>query len=303
MPRQEARDETGARPMLTPAPAFAGVVVSGDPATPRNGLPAAKAGRAEGDETEQHVRQALAEHVLRSPHLPPSLAHGLAADIHNLPLRSEPFATAETGRSTNGGSGGLAQIHRRIVAVSEAIRDMLIRRHGLPVPLVDEIVMHGRERALTAALEAGPSHQELEQLASGLMAEDRLTPTLMLRCLCLGQLQLFEAAMAALAGTTSQRVHAMLYEEGPNEFFRLYELTALPLGFYRAFRAALDVVTQLGRDAASTWHRDVTREIIARLVKAYEQVSPEDLAHVLSQLSHRLKAAAGPNGNGRQALA
>jgi uncharacterized protein (DUF2336 family) len=163
--------------------------------------------------------------------------------------------------------------------------------------------MHGRERALTAALEAGPSHQELEQLASGLMAEDRLTPTLMLRCLCLGQLQLFEAAMAAMAGTTSQRVHAMLYEGGPNEFFRLYELTTLPLGFYRAFRAALDVVTQLGRDAASTWHRDVTREIIARLVKAYEQVSPEDLEHVLSQLSHRLKAAAGPKGTGRQALA
>ncbi|MDH3475498.1 MAG: DUF2336 domain-containing protein [Rhodospirillales bacterium] len=303
MPRQEARDETGARPMLAPAPAFARTVVSGDPANPRNGLPTAEADRAGRDETEQHVRQALAAHVLRSPHLPPSLARGLAADIHNLPLPSEPFATAETGPSTNGGCGELARIHQRIVSVAEAIRDMLIRRHGLPAPLVDEIVMHGRERALTAALEASPSHQELEQLASDLMAEDRLTPTLMLRCLCLGKLQLFEAAMAALAGTTSQRVHWMLYEGGPHEFFRLYELTALPLGFYRAFRAALDVVTQLGRDAAVTWHRDVTKEIIARLVKAYEQVSPEDLEHVLSQLSHRLTAAAEPNGTKRRALA
>ena len=106
---------------------------------------------------------------------------------------------ARRGATAKGGGYPLGEVHKRIDAASSALRDYLINRHDLPAPLVEEMIMHGRERALTGAIGSGFPHQDVERLAADLVAERRLTPTLLLRSLCLGQLQFFEAAMAALA--------------------------------------------------------------------------------------------------------
>ncbi len=293
MARQEAHSQNDlpARSRGAPNGAIAPAAErhdSGDQVTARQN------GREVSD-TEHRVRQALADHLTRSPYLPPMLAQSLATDVLSVPLATQPkqvgkaTASNRQGRSTaEGGDYPLGRVDQGIVAASGALRHYLISRHDLPPQLVDQMIMHGRERALTGTISSGFPRRDLERLAADLVAERRLTPTLLLRSLCLGQLQFFEAAMAALAATTVERVQAMTYEEGPDNFFKLYQLAALPLGFYRAFRATIEVILQFGRDTARGWQRDITEEIISSLVKEYEQISPEDLEHVLSQLSYRL---------------
>lgn len=250
----------------------------------------------EPSDIEHCVRQALADHLTRSPHLPPMLAQSLATDVLSVPLGRYPEqADATSDCNARGGPAAdqekhrLSEVNHQIDAVSGALRDYLVNRRELPPALLDEMIMLGRERALTGAIDNDIPSQDLERLATDLIAEDRLTPTLLLRSLCLGKLRFFEAAMAALTATTVERVQAMTYEEGANDFFQLYELAALPNGFYRAFRATIGVILQFGRNTARGWQRDLTGEIISSLVKEYDQVSPEDLEHVLSQLSRGVR--------------
>lgn len=255
----------------------------------RNGAaPAAPGFRP--DQVERAVRDALAQHLMRSPYLPPSFAQSLAADVAAMP---PPRGKNAVNRAKRASVETLAELNDEIELVSKALREDLVKRHELPFALAEEMIMHGREKALTSALGSGFPQDQIDALAADLAARDALTPTLLLRSLCLGELGFFEAAMAALSATTPERARALIYDDGANGFFQLYELAALPLGLYRAFRATMEVILQLSREAARNWQRDFTDEIIARLVKEDDQVCPEDIEHVLSQFSRRLREMTG----------
>lgn len=248
-------------------------------------------------DVEGLVRRALSQHLMRSPYFPPSMARTLATDI--VAARGTNGA-GFSGEGTNSkddfrnrhADATLSKLWSQIKDSSVELRALLIDRHGLPAALADELIMHGQEGALTKLMAGGFPQAEVEALATQLSNEKLLTPTLLLRSLCLGELMFFESAMATLAATSIDRVQALIYNDGPPGFFRLYELAQLPLGLFRAFRATMEVILQLRLETSRHWRADFTNEIIARLVKEYEQVCPEDLEHVLSQLSRRLEEAA-----------
>ncbi len=247
---------------------------------------------------EQEAREALAEHLRRCPYLPPALAATLAADVLSTAL---PAGDDPTGQDGNDHAAPrrtrlpLCTTRQVIFRVSGELREHLVEHHDLPPELADEMVLHGRERALTRAMASDDPKAEIERLVAGLAAEAMLTPTLLLRGLCLGRLDFFWAAMAHLARLPLDEAGYRILDGGPDEFIALYETSGLPPGLFRAFRAALDVVRCLPPKEARDWQRASTDAIISRLVNEYEEVCPEDLEHMLSQLSRRL---ADPPHNG-----
>jgi hypothetical protein len=263
----------------------------------RAGSPGREPGyHAPSKDIEGLVRQALSQHLMRSPYFPPTLARTLATDIAAVQTTNGAEGAAGNGHSTDDCRSDetgltLSTLWNQVKNSSTVLRVQLIERHGLPAALADELVMHGQEGALTSLMASGFPRAEIEALAEQLSKEEVLTPTLLLRSLCLGELMFFESAMAALSATSVDRVHTLMYDDGPPGFLKLYELAHLPLGLYRAFRATVEVIQQLRRETARHWRSDFTDQIIARLVKEYEQVCPEDLEHVLSQLSRQLEEA------------
>lgn len=271
--RQHALSHNGTAFAATPA--RAGTAARARAVEP-NSIPAGPR-----ESLEQQVRTAFSQHLSQSPYLPPKLAEALARDALSVALEDQPeHSVAEPAR--------LAAEVRRIDTLSDRLRDALVRRHTLPEALAEELALHGRERAVTAAIGRVRDAAELDELASELNAERAITPTLLLRSLCLGQLGFFEAAMAARAGLPVSRVRALIYEDGPRGLMTLFEQAALPFGLFRAFRATFEVIMHLSRELLEQWQSGFTEEIITRLVKEYEQVCPEGLEHVLSQLTRRL---------------
>ena len=244
----------------------------------RHGEPPAQDGRPD---IEAAVRDSLMTHIERCPYLPTGLADALAAEVEATPLPDR------RPNSYLGGKAACFAMLREIEALSADLREVLVGEHQLPAPLADEITKHGRERAITVALIPGRDDEDLSILAQDLAAREALGPTLLLRALCLGHLAFFEIALATLGATTEDRVRRLLYQDGAAGFMAVYELADLPLTLYRAFRAAIETVRRHGRERATDWHPALTEEIIASLVKEYDQVCPEDIEHVLSQLSRR----------------
>ncbi len=172
---------------------------------------------------------------------------------------------------------------RLIARVSQTLRDRLIAKHQLPEFLADELVAHGQERALAEFIPGGDV-AAADGLVRRLHARRRLTPTLMLRTLCAGDLGFFDSAMATLAAVPMTNARALLYDRGADGLRAIYHKAGLPPELFRAFRVAVSAVLDghlRGGPAA------YTRRVIDQLLLAYGDVSPAGIEGVLAQLSSR----------------
>ncbi len=196
----------------------------------------------------------------------------------------------------------LAVTERLVSTLSETLRERLIQRHQLPETLVTDLARHGRERALSRLVTDESRVVEIEALVDRLHATSKLTPTLLLRAICVGDLHFFEAGMARLAGVPIENARILLYDRGPLGYRGLYSKTGLPSELFQAFRVAIDVVREVRQDQAApidagvTWNRTHTDAIVERLVREYRQVCPADVEHVLSQLARQFTD--GPSASG-----
>ncbi len=187
----------------------------------------------------------------------------------------------------------LAVTERLVSTLSETLRERLIQRHNLPESLVADLAQHGRERALSRLVTDESRVVEIEALVDRLHATGKLTPTLLLRAICVGDLHFFEAGMARMAGVPIENARILLYDRGPLGYRGLYSKTELPSELYHAFRVAIDVVREARQeqstrmDAGLDWNRRYTDTIVDRLVREYRQVCPADVEHVLSQLARQ----------------
>lgn len=180
-------------------------------------------------------------------------------------------------------------VERLITCVSEALREALVAQHRLPPELVVSLTAHGRERALARAIDTVETLQEAERLARYLHRSGSLTPTLMLRFLCRGELTLFAGCVATLAGVPAANAHTLILDRGEG-FRSLYEKAELPFELFLVFRVALERVREIRGASDKGWSLDDTQCIVRDLVMAYDNLSPGHLETVLAQLA-RLVAA------------
>jgi uncharacterized protein (DUF2336 family) len=177
-------------------------------------------------------------------------------------------------------------IDRLIQSVSTALRNRLIERHALPGDFADELVGQAGERTFVQDLASMPHAFDPEALARRLHTNGRLTPTLLMRALCLGDRRFFEAGMAVRAGIPAGNATMLIADRGPLGFKALYDKARLPSELFRAFRAALNAIGEAERSGRKSQDADSVRLIIDAVVREYDEACPDSLEYLLSQISH-----------------
>jgi len=177
-------------------------------------------------------------------------------------------------------------IERLIQSVSTSLRERLVKKHALPGELADELVGQAGERAFMRDVASLPRGFDPEALVQRLHANGRLTPTLLMRALCLGDTRFFEAGMAVRAGIPAGNAIMLIGDRGPLGFKALYDKARLPPELFRAFRAALDVIAEVRRSGRESWDVGCVRLIIDGIIKEYDEACPDSLEYLLSQISH-----------------
>jgi uncharacterized protein (DUF2336 family) len=177
---------------------------------------------------------------------------------------------------------------RLIAVVSETLRERLVENHALPPQVADELVHQARERALMHGIAALPRSFDVDAFTARLGARGELTPTLLMRALCLGDRRFFEAGMAVLAGISVASSVVLIADRGPLGFKALYEKAGLPPEYFRAFRAALDVLGELQIVGQDSWSPGCLETILDRMMREYDEACPADLEHLMSQMSRRI---------------
>lgn len=179
---------------------------------------------------------------------------------------------------------------RLVSLVSEKLKLALAARHSLPASLASEIILDARERATLTLLSDSPSEADSRALVQQLHASGRLTPSLVLRALCSGDMEFVEEALAEIAGISADKASILIHDAGKLGLKALFQKCEFPSELYPAFRVAVDVIHETGLDGESHDRERFTRRVIERVLTQYDDLDAGDLDYLLGKL-RKLEAA------------
>jgi len=262
-------------------------------------------------DAEVRVREALAQQLKSNAMVPGDVALALARDVDTATLVSNTGAelTEHTlanvverysGSSDEVGAA-LAErpgvpvtiVERLLNRVSESLRTQLSKRPGLSPEMATTLLIQAREQAV---LGISTAESDVVKLVEHLFRNKRLTPSITLRAVCMGDMRFFETALAILGGIPVENAQALIYDEGKKGFEALYKKSGLPAPLYSAMRAAIDISKDMKLDGEANDRERFSRKMIERILTQYGEQGIEfendDLDYLLVKMSE-LPATAG----------
>ncbi len=182
-------------------------------------------------------------------------------------------------------------ISERVVsALAERLQAYLVSKHDVSPDVASTLILQARERATVTLIDYGSSEVELENLIDQLDRKDRLTPSLLLRVLCVGDLNFFERAISKLTKLPLPNVRILIHDKGMLGLEPLYLRAGLPDGLYPAFSAAISLVVETDYDGGRNDRQRYAERIMQRILTKFEdpttQIAPDDIEYLMTKLQH-----------------
>lgn len=176
---------------------------------------------------------------------------------------------------------------RLVNLVSEQLRDHIMTHHEVSETMASDLLLSSREKA-TVSLVEGENRSTVEELVNQLHDNGRLTPTLMIRALCMGDTTFFEVALAKKVGIPVLNAYALVHDKGDLGLKRLFVAAKMPPQFLSITRAALDVADEMVETGGDD-REHFKQLMIERVLTAVEDdVDTENLDYLIGKL-HTLK--------------
>lgn len=183
----------------------------------------------------------------------------------------------------NRGKLPIAVSERLVTLVSEQLRDHIMTHHEVSPGMASDLLMESREKATISLLEGGEA-ESVQALVDQLHAHGRLTPTLILRALVMGDTTFFEVAMAKIVNIPVINAYQLVHDKGETGLKRLLEAAKFPVKALPMVRAALDVADEMVQTGGD--NRDMFKQLmIERVLTAVEDlVDTENLDYLIGKL-------------------
>lgn len=179
----------------------------------------------------------------------------------------------------------IAVTEKLVSMVTGEVFDQLVNHHALPPQMAIDLAAGARERVTVDLVEQAMRQTDLPRFVEQLNLHGRLTPSLIMRALCIGYIDFVEHAMAELSGLPHQRAWLMIHDGGPLGLRAIFERAGLPNKLFPPFRAAIDVYHQIDRHSYDGDDRTRFRAImIERVLTLFQSVPKDDLDYLLEKL-------------------
>lgn len=182
---------------------------------------------------------------------------------------------------------------RLVTMVSEQLREHIMTHHEISPTTATDLLLESREKATVSLVEGG-SRQTVQELVDELAKNKRLTPTLMLRALCMGDTTFFEVALAKKANIPVLNAYKLVHDGGELGLKRLFEVTDMPPQFLSMARAALDIseeMVETGGDDRDTYRKLMIERVLTQIE---DDIDTENLDYLIGKLgsAHTSSASA-----------
>jgi uncharacterized protein (DUF2336 family) len=183
----------------------------------------------------------------------------------------------------------VAVAERLVTLVSDRIREHILSHHDLPAEQVSDLIMESREKATLGLLTPDTSSNDVRELIVQLYQNGRLTPTIILRAVCMGDLPFFEAAVAVLARIPLTNARALIHDKGPLGLDAVLRKAGLPQNLFPAFEAAISVSHENDYDGGEHDRERFRKRMIERVLTRFgdpvKTLGEEDTEYLLAKLS------------------
>jgi uncharacterized protein (DUF2336 family) len=187
-----------------------------------------------------------------------------------------------------------AMVHRNALPVSVTEKlvtmvtgelfDHLVNHHELPPQIAIDLAMGARERATLDIVEQAVRQKDLGRFVQQLNLNGRLSPSLLMRGLCLGHIEFVEYAMAELAGMSHQRMWLLMNDSGPLGLKAAFDRAGLPPRLFPSFRAAIEVYHSIEREGGAYDRIIFRKRMLERTLTLFQSVPKDDLDYLMEKL-------------------
>jgi uncharacterized protein (DUF2336 family) len=177
----------------------------------------------------------------------------------------------------------IAVSERLVTLVSDQLRDHIMTHHEVSASMAADLLIESREKATVSLLEGGES-ADVQALVDQLHSNGRLTPTLILRALVMGDTTFFEVALAKIVNIPVLNAYQLVHDKGQTGLSRLLQAAKFPPQALSMARAALEVADEMVRTSGDD--RDMFKQLmIERVLTAVEDdVDTENLDYLIGKL-------------------
>ncbi|MGD9816991.1 MAG: DUF2336 domain-containing protein [Hyphomonadaceae bacterium] len=171
-----------------------------------------------------------------------------------------------------------------ISVVTGELFDHLVNNHELPPQIAIDLAMGSRERATIDIVEQAGLQRDLARFVQQLNLNGRLSPSLLMRGLCLGHIEFVEHAMAELAGLPHPRMWLLMHDGGPLGLKAAFDRAGLPPRLFPSFRAAIEVYHAIDREGGAQDRIVFRKRMLERTLTLFQSVPKDDLDYLLEKL-------------------
>ena len=175
-----------------------------------------------------------------------------------------------------------------VEALSGRLQDFLMQKHDVSPDVASNLILQARERATMSLVDFGSTDAELENLVDQLARKDRLTASLLLRALCMGDMGFFERALARLAELPLQNARILIHDHGGLGLESVYMKADLPKRLYPAFQAGIELSDQTDYDGGRNDRTRFIERMLERILTQFEdpssRMTQEDIDYLLGKL-------------------
>lgn len=168
--------------------------------------------------------------------------------------------------------------------VTGELFDHLVNNHELPPQIAIDLAVGSRERATIDIVEQASQQRDLGRFVQQLNLNGRLTPSLLMRGLCLGHVEFVEHAMAELAGVAHQRMWLLMHDSGPLGLKAAFDRAGLPPRLFPSFRAAVEVYHSIEREGVAQDRITFRKRMLERTLTLFQSIPRDDLDYLLEKL-------------------
>lgn len=179
--------------------------------------------------------------------------------------------------------------------VSDDLKRQLSRTYKLSTPMIHKAANDAREWEMLGIMALpgmdDPNDDErVEDLTDQLYLSGRLTHSLLIRALCMGCLNLFEAGIARLAGVPRVNARILLMDSGTLGFNAIYKSASMPEGFAEAVQTLLKISLE-ETDFGLHKRLDFRKRVIDKIYVGGYHRSVENMEYLLSIVGGKIAPA------------
>lgn len=176
---------------------------------------------------------------------------------------------------------------RLVTMVSDKLREHLVTHHEMSPGMATDLILESREKTMIGFIKDGASHSDLVDLIDQLHENNRLTPTIILRALCVGDVDFFETAMAKYSNIAVSNVHILVTDAGGNGLKQLCEKSNIPGGLQQIMRVGLDVANELDFDGTPGDRERYRNQVIERVLTHFQdEFDGENVDYLIAKLGN-----------------